>query len=209
MTAGGHPPGRAVERLGGPRARARGQPGGVDHHLDLVGLAHVAHVRAVAERGALHLDGVLANPRGELRLQRPLLARERGQVEGVEPAVHRPHRGVQDVGGDGPEGAERAGRPRDEHGRNPHVAGQQAPHQRARAAEGHQREVARVDPGAREDLAEGGIHVRHRDAHDALRRLVRAHAEPVREAADRLLGERAVEPHPPAEEAVGIEEAAH
>ncbi len=38
---------------------------------------------------------------------------------------------------------------------------------------------------------------------------MQAHAEPVREALDRLLGERAVEPHPPAQEAIGVEEAAH
>ena len=80
------------------------------------------------------------------------------------------------------------------------------PDQRARPAEGHQREVPLIDAGAGEDLGEGGVHVRHRDAHDALRRLVHAHAERIGEAADRLLGERAVEAHPAAEESLGVEE---
>ena len=169
---------RLADRRGRRRARARGgRPSSsaappsaasqlrLDGHLDLVGLADVAHVRAGRNVARSTPARCSREPRAELGLERALLASERGQVERVEAAVHRPHRVVQDVGGDGAEGAERPGRARHEDGGDADLAGEQAPDQRPGAAEGDQREVARVDAGAREDLGERGVHVRHGDAH--------------------------------------------
>ena len=196
---------RRVKAVEKPRCQAGFEPVRVDRHLDLVGLPDVAHVRPVAEAGARHLDPVLPDPGEQVRLERALLTGERPEVERVEAPVHRPHRVVQDVGGDGAEGAQRARGARHEDGGDAHLAGEEAAHQRARPAEGHQREVTLIDAGPGEDLGEGGVHVRHRDAHDALRRLVHAHAERIGVAADRLLGESGVEAHPAAEKSLGVE----
>ena len=122
---------RRVERAEQPRCLAGFEPRRVDRHLDLVGLPDVAHVRPVAEAGARHLDPVLLHPGEQVRLERALLTGERAEVERVEAPVHRPHRVVQDVGGDGAERAQRARRARHEDGGDAHLAGEEAAHQRA------------------------------------------------------------------------------
>ena len=81
------------------------------------------------------------------------------------------------VGDREPERAEHARRARDEHALDPELLGERARMQRPGAAEGDEREPARVDPALDADHAQRPRHLRVDDADDAERRPRRA-AEP-------------------------------
>ena len=88
-----------------------------------------------------------------------------------------------------------------------HLAHQGGGVQRAGAAEGAEREVARVEAALDQHRAQGADHVVVGDADDGERGVGDAAAEPVGEAGDGRVGGVGVEGHAAAEELVGVEAA--
>ena len=224
-------PGSPVRQLGrGPRARADGaqvddlrrrvghaeaveplvqrvealvEDAGValHRHRDLVALAVVAHVRD--EGHGLLLRGespprpstpgrAARAPQDPRHLLARRLAREADQ---------RLRELVAEVGDEVAERAQQPGRRRHDHREGAHQLGDRVRVQRPRAAEGDERELARVVPALDGDDPQGARHVLVDDLQDALRRLVDRQADGLRHLRDGGARRLRVERHLAADQA--------
>ena len=184
------------------------QPRGVDRHLDLEGLPHVAEVRAVGDRALRDGGRLLAEParraRGQVRaLGGEQLARGRGELP-----VNRLHVVALDVSHHGALRAERARGRRHDDARDVELLGQEARLDGAGAAEGDQGEVARVESVPGEHVREGRVHVGGGHLDHRLGGLVHVEAERLAERPHGPRGLVGMEAKPAPDEVVGVEEAA-
>ena len=133
------------------------------------------------------LGGGVAEPLGQPLAERPHLRRNPLGGELVTAQHHRARGVAPALGGEQAERREHPARPRAEDPLHPELGGDRGRVHRPGAAEGHQREVARVDSALDRDDAQGAHHLGVRDPHDALGRGERLEPELVREPRDRGL----------------------
>ena len=172
----------------------------LERHGDFVGLADVADVERAFDERAVAAEAfrrqICLGPRDQRReTLAQLFVRHVGR-----PAQHRQRIVLRHVGQQHAERREHAGVARRDHRGDVERVGDLAGVHAAGAAEGEQRELARIESALHGHDANGALHVGVGDAHDAFRQRRLRHAEPRRE----LLGVRArarlVERHAPAEE---------
>ena len=120
---------------------------------------------------------------GELGLHLGEERRDRRRVDGVDVQVARPHLVELGPREEEADGAEEAGDRRHEDGPHAEILGEPGGVDRAGAAVGDQREVARVAPLLGRDRAQRARHPRVRDPVDPARRLEQRQPERLRDAA--------------------------
>ena len=149
----------------------------LQRHLDLVGLAPIAHVGRILQTG-LALEFLL------LREPRSRLLRQVGGVrlEAREPRLVQIDKGradeiIADIGHQSAKRRQHAGRRRHDDAIETEITRQQARRHRSRAAERQQREVSRIGAVPREQLRYLQEHARHGHLDDGLRCRLDAHPE--------------------------------
>ena len=184
------------------RAAGEGDP-------QLVTLADIAQVAAPLERDLGEIDAVGREARLEFLLHGREVGVDARQVGGPRDLERGPDGVVAQVGDQQPDRRGDAGMRRHDDLRHAQHVGHFRAMQRARAAERHQRIVARVDAlldGARADGI-GHVGVDHGD--HAFGRLAVAHLQLARQLADHPARRHLVERHPAAQEVLRIEPAQH
>ena len=177
-----------------------------DRDLQLVVLAEIAHLQRAVDLDVL--DVALRLQLGDAGLdQRAHHLRRARLVEALRRHLHRALHVDAGVGEDEAEGRELAGVVGDDARRDAGVVHQVGRVQRAGAAEGQQREVARVEAALDQHRAERAHHVVVGDLHDGERRLLRGAPKGLGDARDRLLRRCHVEGHLAAEEVLGVDAA--
>ena len=177
-----------------------------DRDLQLVVLAEIAHLQRAVDLDVL--DVALRLQLGDAGLdQRVHHLRRPGLVEALGGHLHRALHVDAGVGEDEAEGRELAGIVGNDTRRDTGVVHQVGRMQRARAAEGQEREVARVEAALDQHRAERAHHVVVGDLHDGECRLLGGAAERAGDACDRFLRRFHVEGHFAAEEVLGVDAA--